>query len=55
MEMLMLEPRRKTKLAQVVVPFTWAVELHGEDHAVTEFLKSNGAKNVVPGQVNDEL
>lgn len=33
----------------------WAVELHGEDHPVTEFLKSNGAKKIVPGQANDEI
>jgi hypothetical protein len=30
----------------------WAVELHGEDHPVTRFLKS---PKFVPGQGNDEL
>jgi hypothetical protein len=33
----------------------WAIKSHGEDHAVVQFLKANGAKLFAPGQAGEEL
>eukprot|EP00980_Cylindrotheca_fusiformis_P008738 scaffold1868_cov193-Cylindrotheca_fusiformis.AAC.23 len=33
----------------------WAIQSHGEEHAIVQFLRSNGAKLFAPGQEHEEL